>query len=257
MASTTLDTRCRGFLRRLTRRSILSEEEQQAICDLPGRTATVPANEEFVRLGEEVDHACILLEGFAARFEQTADGSRQITAISIPGDMPDLQSTVLTRTTSGLQALGQCTVLRVPHSALRGLAGRYPAIAEAFWRDCVVDASIAFQWLVNIGRRTAAARTAHLICEIACRSYAVHGRHISFPFPITQIHIADALGLTAVHVNRTLRLLRDEGLVRLTRQDVVIMDWPALAAHADFDPSYLMQGDERPQRLSLAESGSR
>lgn len=250
MASTS-NTHCHGFLRRLTQRSNLSPVEQQAICDLPGRSAKIRSNEVFVHPNEEVDHACILLEGFAARFDHSAEGKRQISAIYIPGDMPDLQSTVLSHSPSGLQALGICTVLRVPHSALRAIAGRYPAIAEAFWRDCVIDASIAFQWLLNIGRRTASARVAHLICEIAARSKAVDGARASFDFPMTQVQIADALGLTAIHVNRTLRTLRDQGLVQLKRNKADILDWPALAEHADFDPAYLQQKIGPQQRLTL------
>lgn len=240
-----------GFLRRLTQRSNLSHVEQQAICNLPGRTAKIRANEVFVHPNEEVDHACILVEGFAARFDHTAEGKRQISAIYIPGDMPDLQSMVLSNSPSGLQALGICTVFRVPHSALRAIAGRYPAIAEAFWRNSVIDASIAFQWLLNIGRRTASARVAHLLCEIAARSNAVEGARASFDFPMTQVQIADALGLTAIHVNRTLRTLRDQGLVQFKRNHANIVDWPALSKHADFDPSYLQQRIGPEMRLSV------
>lgn len=241
------------FLNRLTRRSVLSATEQQAILNLPTHAAQVRANHDFVRLGEVVSHACVIVDGIAGRFGQNADGERQITALHIAGDAADLHSVVQPKSASALQALSTVTLVRVPHQALRAIAGQYPAIAEAFWRDCVVDASVISQWVVNVGRRDAKVRIAHLLCEMAVRyQIDVQSDAILFEFPLTQVHIADATGLTSVHVNRTLMSLRDDGVVFLAQRMVHILDWAGLARLGEFDAGYLQNGTEPEERLSLA-----
>jgi CRP-like cAMP-binding protein len=146
------------FLTRLNRRSVLSEHEQQVILALPVRVKQVQPNEDFVELGERVDHSCFVAEGLIGRFDQTTRGGRQITALHIRGDMPDLHSVVQPTATSALQALSTSTLLQVPHAALRAVAAAHPAIAEALWRDCMVDSMILAQWVVNVGRRDARSR---------------------------------------------------------------------------------------------------
>lgn len=239
------------FLDRLTRRSVLTDEEQKAILDLPAYAAQVPANRDFVHLGERVDHVSLVVEGIVGRFGQNSEGERQITAIHLPGDMADLHSVVQPEGTSALQALSTTTILRIPHASLRTLAARFPAIAEAFWRDCMVDASILSQWVVNVGRRDARARMAHLLCEMAIRCGARDKGELQFKFPLTQVHLGNALGLTCVHVNRTLKALRDNGLVTLRGRTVHILDWEALARAGDFDPAYLHADNDPEQRLRI------
>lgn len=244
------------YLDRLLSRSILTEEEQDAILDLPCHFEKVRPDADFVGLGEDVDHACLVVEGFVGRFDQNASGVRQITAIHIPGDMADLHSVVQTRTTSALQALSMTTILRVPHSAIRSAAARLPALAEAFWRDCMVDTAILSQWVVNLGRRDARARIAHLLCEIATRLRApVEGGVIHFAFGVTQTQLADATGLTPVHVNRILKAMRAEGLVDVRRREVSILDWAGLVEAGDFDRRYLqvdVAPHDRPRMFAVA-----
>lgn len=228
------------YLDRLLSRSILTDEEQDAILDLPCHFEKVRPNEDFVGLGVDIDHACLVIDGLVGRFDQNANGARQITAIHIPGDMADLHSVVQTRTTSALQALSLTTILRVPHSAIRAAAARLPALAEAFWRDCMVDTAILSQWVVNLGRRDARARIGHLICEIATRlKTPIENGVIHFPFAVTQTQLADATGLTPVHVNRILKGLRDDGLADVRQGAVRIFDWRGLEAAGDFDRRYL------------------
>ena len=124
-----------------------------------------------------------------------------------------------------------------------------PAIAEAFWRDCMVDSTILAQWLVNVGRRDAKSRLAHLLCEMAWRYKAVSaGGKIVFELPMTQCQLADATGLTSVHVNRVLKALRDVG-TRLCRNNVRIDDWNVLVEIGDFDPAYLQSGTKPEDRI--------
>ena len=228
------------FVDRLDRRASLESEEAAAILSLPSVPARIRANHDFVHMGERTDHACLVVEGLVSRFGQTKGGARQITAMHIPGDMVDLNSVVVPEAGSALQALCVTTILRVPHRAMRAVAARYPAIAEAFWRECVIDAAILSQWVVNVGRRDARSRTAHLICEMASR-YEAAGYPVArgFAFPATQNHLADALGLTAVHVNRTLKVLHAAGVMAVERGRVRILDRERLAEIGDFDPGYL------------------
>jgi CRP-like cAMP-binding protein len=239
------------FLARLTSRSLLSDRERQAILDLPAHAAQVQANCDFIALGECVEHACLVVDGVVGRFGQNAEGARQITSMHIAGDMPDLHSVVQPHSSSGFQALCTSTIVRVPHVSLRLAAGRFPAIAEAFWRDCMVEASILSEWVVNVGRRGARARTAHLLCEMGSRYGARQANAALFPLHITQAHLSDALGLTTVHVNRTLKALRDEHLVTFRSHMVHIPDWDRLAAVGDFDSAYLHPSVEPEQRLRL------
>ena len=240
------------FLDRLNSRSVLTEEEQQAVLNLPSRSEHVVANRDFVPMGKRVDEACLVAAGMVGRFGQTRDGKRQIMAFHLPGDMADLHSVVQPTAPSALQALSIATIVRVPHIALRAAAARYPALAEAFWRDCMLDASILAQWVVNVGRRDAKMRIAHLLCETAVRLHvAPAAGEIIFPFPVTQAQLADATGLTAVHVNRMLQSMRREGLVEVSTRGVRVASWDALAAAGEFEPSYLQANVKPEQRLRL------
>jgi CRP-like cAMP-binding protein len=242
------------FLDRLTSHSVLSAREQNAILNLPTYPTVARPNQDFVRLGQQVTHACFVLDGLVGRFDQNAQGARQIIALYIPGDMPDLHSVVQPTATSALHALSPATILRVPHDAIRAVAGAYPAVAEALWRDCMVDSMIIAQWVVNIGCRDAKTRIAHLICEMACRYKAASLKpKVVFNLPMTQLHLAEATGLTAVHVNRMLGELRNHGL-EFRRGTVYISDWDRLVRAGDFDPAYLQAEVQPEARIQIVQS---
>lgn len=227
------------FVDRLVSHSSLSGEEQQAILALPKQTMQIAANRDFVRLGETVEYACFILDGMAGRFAHYGDGERQFTAFHIPGDMADLHSVVLPNASSGLHAITTTTILRVPHAALRQLIQAHPSVAEAFWRECMIDAAILAQWVVNVGRRDAQTRMAHLLCEMAVRFGAEGPAKRGYSLPITQTQLGDATALTPVHVNRTLKTLRENGLATVRFKEVAIADWEQLQAVGEFDPAYL------------------
>jgi len=237
----------RLFLDRLTARSILSDEEQQAVLGLPAHAMQLRAKQDFVHIAEETSYSCLVASGLIGRFGQTANGARQITAFHIPGDVADLHSAVRPVGIGGLSALCDSVVLRIPHTAIRKVAAQYPALAEAFWRDCMLDSAILMQWVVNVGRRDARTRLAHIICEMAVRYGDDREALHDFAFPVTQEHLADAAALTSVHVNRSLKTLRQDGLVTLARGRVEIHDWRGLAKLGEFDPTYLT-ADTRPER---------
>ena len=243
------------FLTRLTSRSLLTEAEQQAILNLPGHAEQVQPNRDFVPLGDIADHVSLIVAGIVGRFDESSDGARQITAMHIAGDVCNLHSVVQPHATSALQALSVATILRIPHVAIRAAAGRYPAVAEALWRDCTVDAAILAEWVVNVGRRDAKTRIAHLLCEMATRLDAGKGATaFAFDFPLTQTQLAEATALTAVHVNRTLQSLRADGLLEWHQRLIRVPDWDALVERAEFDPSYLQMQARPEQRIRLVQA---
>jgi CRP-like cAMP-binding protein len=241
------------FVKRLASRSILSDGEVSALLGVDGRIKQVAAHVDIVRLGEQVDHSCLLVDGLIGRFGQNSDGLRQITCLYIPGDMADLPSVVSPRSGWALGALTASTILRIAHADLRRLAAKHPGIAEAFWRDCVADGSIFSEWVVNVGRRDALSRLAHVFCEMAIRcDKAGQGDRTSFPLPITQGDLGDATGLTNVHVNRTLKELRTRGLVDLRAGAVTIHDWKQLVSVADFDDAFMLLDGPSPRITEAA-----
>lgn len=243
------------FVDRVNRCSPLRDEESDALLGLSGNISVARANMDIVAPGETTTHACLVLDGLAGRFGQVIDGRRQITALHVAGDMCDLPSVVTPRAGWALQALSPTAILRIPHAQLLEVARAYPNVAEAFWRDCSLDASVLSQWLVNVGRRDARARLAHLLCEMALRmeSAGLGDRHV-FRLQATQTQLGDALGLTPVHVNRTIQTLRKMGLVAIRSPEVRILDWDALANLGDFDDDYLQidLGRRQPPRALAA-----
>jgi CRP-like cAMP-binding protein len=241
------------FVRRLASRSILSEGEVSAVLGLQGQIKEVAAHTDFVRQGQQVDHSCLVVDGLVGRFGQNRDGGRQITCLHIPGDMADLPSVVSPKSGWGLTALTSTTILRLPHADLRRLAAEQPGIAEAFWRDCVADGSIFSEWVVNVGRRDAITRLAHLFCELAIRSeQADRGNRQSFPLPITQTDLADATGLTSVHVSRTLKELKMRSIVTMQSGVVRIHGWDQLVSVGDFDDSFMLLDGPSPRIMVSA-----
>lgn len=228
------------FLETLETRSQLNDAERSAILELPFHPRHVNANQDFVQHGEEVTYSSFVLEGMVGMFGQNKRGERQITAVFVSGDMIDLQTVVVPETFASLQALSASTILSVPHSALRRAVERFPRIGEAFWRECVCEAAILSEWVLNVGRRDARSRLAHLFCEIACRSARGPIEDgFSFPWVVTQNQLADMLGLTPVHVNRTLKGLREDRIVEIVHRTVIICNWDRLAQIGEFDPRYL------------------
>jgi len=229
-----------AFLKRLRLRSELGPAEGDAILNLGGRVEQRARRDDIVQRGDHTTHACLIVEGLAARYDETEAGARQYTALHISGDMCDLHSVILPKAAWNIEALNPVTILRVAHTALLAAAEAYPAIGKAFWRDTTADGGIFAKWTANLGRKPAHARMAHLICEIGTRmEHAGLGTRTDFPITVTQDQLADALGLTAVHVNRMLQALRAEGLVRTGHKRIEILNWDALAACADFQEDYL------------------
>ena len=229
------------FLRRLLLRSRLTGADQAGILALPGEEVRTAAHRDIVRLGTRMTHSCLVVDGLVGRFDQLANGHRQITALHIVGDFCDLHSLVVPEAGWGLQSLTDSVVRMVPHEALAELIESSPAIAMAFWRDTVVDGLVLAKWNSALGRRSAKARLAHLLCEMGLRfEQAGIGEHCDFDFPITQAQLADVLGITAVHLNRTMQALRQDGLLTTSGSRFRLPDRNRLCQVAQFDPAYLV-----------------
>jgi CRP-like cAMP-binding protein len=239
MARTAQDA-LQAYLRRVLLRSPLRAAERAAIVALPGEMVTIEVARDFVSFGERVDHACLIVDGLVARYAELRDGQRGIVAFHVPGDMADLHSVVAPRVTWALRAVTPSRILRIPHETLLRVAADFPAVALAFWRDCVIDANVLAQWTINLSRKEALACVAHLFCEMSVR-YGLTGANgvDFFPFPITQATLADAIGLTPIHLNRVLKRLKDDGIAAKRADRVVVRDGPRLAAIGEFDPAYL------------------
>jgi CRP-like cAMP-binding protein len=181
-----------------------------------------------------------VLKGFACRYKVLGDGQRQIMSFHMAGDIPDLQSLHLGVMDHSLGTMTAVTAAFIPHTAVHDLNRRLPGVAAALWRDTLIDAAVFREWLTGVGRRSAYTRTAHLVCEVFVRmsSLGLADRD-SFQLPLTQVAMADALGLSAVHINRVLQDLRGEGLIASRGRTVVIRDWTGLAKAGDFDAGYL------------------
>lgn len=237
------------FLHRLRLRSVLTAEEQEALLGLSGEVRHFRAHDDIVSPGERVEHACLVSRGLAGRFDQMLDGERQVTSFYIAGDMCDLHSVVAPLASWSISALSRVTAVLVPHGELRELCIRYPGLAVAFWRDGTVDGSIFAKWVGNLGRKNARARIAHIFCEMGMRSEAAGlGTRTAYELALIQNQLADAAGLTPVHVNRTLQELKREELLQFHNGHVTIPDWQALALAAEFDPLYLLL-DGPPHRV--------
>jgi CRP-like cAMP-binding protein len=218
----------------------LSQEERDAIEALPIQQSEIKADQDIVREGDRPTRSFFVMEGVMCTYKTTGDGRRQIVNFHIPGDGPDLQSIHLTVLDISIATMTPCKVAFARHESLRELCANYPRIAAALWRHTLIDAAIFRAWMTSIGQRPAPSRIAHLMCEMFVRVRAIglaDGNTIGFP--ITQTEIGDALGLSTVHVNRSIQELRGQGLISLRDSTLTILDWDGLQAAGDFDPTYL------------------
>lgn len=228
------------LIRKLASITTLSDEDKQAIESLPTRPRVLPPRQEIVRDGDRPSHCCVVLEGWLCRSKTLGDGKRQILSFHIPGDVPDLQSLQLPIMDHTLSTVTEATVVFIPHENLRDMVAARPTIAAALWRDTLVDAAIFREWMTGLGRRDAKGRIAHLFCEMYLKLHAVGlAADYRCDFPLTQTEVGDALGLSTVHVNRTVQELRAEQLIHWSGRSLEILDWTGLVKTGEFDPTYL------------------
>lgn len=218
----------------------LDGEDRAALLALPYRVIKLRPQEYIVREGDKPQHSCVMLSGFSFRHKVAGNGGRQIFSIHMRGDLADLQNSLLGVADHNLQALTHVDCALVPVEAIEEIAFTRPAVGRAMWYETLVDASVFREWTLNVGRRDARTRAAHMLCEFAVRlEKAGLGERTNYELPMSQEQLADALGLTPVHTNRTLMGLAGDGLISRKNRAVRIEDWTGLMAVGDFDPAYL------------------
>jgi CRP-like cAMP-binding protein len=229
-----------SHLQKLRRRHDINSAEEAAIRAAIGEVRRVRADQVVIRAGEPLSECTLLVDGWLARVKDLRSGVRQYTELHVPGDFADLHSFTLKRLEHDVVSLTACTLVTVSHDRVRELTENFPHLARVYWFQTNLDAAIHREWMVCMARRSAMARVAHLLCELWVRLEIV-GRvdGTSFDFPLTQSDFAECLGLTSVHVNRTLQELRKRKLISLENRKATILDMEALHELAEFDPVYL------------------
>jgi CRP-like cAMP-binding protein len=230
------------MIRRLRVNSKLSEDDAAALRSLRAQIKELPEETVIVREGERATRCCVILRGFAYRAKVAENGKRQILSFHPAGDMPDLQGLFLDRMDHDLVTLSRARLGFIEQRAIHQLIDARPSIARALWRETLVDAAVYREWIVSLGTRMAAGRIAHLIAELRQRMTAIGlTADNEFEFPITQSRLAEALGLSVVHVNRVLQSLRAEGVLDIQKNVVKLRDIEKLLQIGGFNDVYLHQ----------------
>lgn len=218
----------------------LTEADRVTLRGVTARTRSVAAHQDIIKEGDRPDEVRLMMSGFACRYKVLADGRRQIMAYLVPGDFCDLHVAILGEMDHGIATLSPCEVVEIPRATIETLTRDQPRITRALWWASLVDAGTLREWLVNMGQRPAEQRIAHLFCELHARLNAVGlVKSDGFDFPLTQHELGDSMGLSTVHVNRTLQELRGRGLIAFRAKVLNILDVKRLSAFAGFSPNYL------------------
>jgi CRP-like cAMP-binding protein len=228
------------LLMKLRVRDEVGPVEEEALRNAVGEIRDLPADRTFIREGQELSVSTLLIDGLVCRYKDLRNAERQITALHISGDFVDLHSFSLKRLDHNIMTLTPCRVAFVPHARLIEITETLPHLTRLLWFSTNLDAAIQREWELSLGRRTAVAKAAHLFCELRVRlSLIGMADEQGYQLKLTQTELAECIGLTAVHVNRTLRELRERGLMEFRRGEVVIMDLPGLERLAEFRTNYL------------------
>lgn len=209
----------------------------QKVTSHPGRYA---ARQDLIREGDEPGPMFVVLEGWVCRYKILPSGTRQIMAFLMPGDACDLHIKLLEAMDHSIQAVTPALVASIGRGEMQTMMHEHPNIARAMYSAQLVDEGILRAWIVSMGRRSSTERVAHLICELYLRARGIGlAGDGEFALPLSQLVLADALGMTAVHINRVLKELRLAGAMALTRGSVTILDPGMLVRIAGFDENYL------------------
>lgn len=234
------------MIRKLERHGSLGEAERRAIADATSHRRRISAREELVDEDSPLDGLVVVLSGFASRAKLLADGRRQVLSYLVPGDSCIMQCAIMRSMDHSIVASNPMVIAILTRDAASALSAEFPRVAEALRWGRVVDEATTQEWLVNLGQRTALERTAALLSEVYVRlTGAGQARGGLCDFPFTQAEMAETLGLSAVHINRTLQELRHQGLITLSDRRLTIPNVEALFAAGVFDPAYLRLDQSR------------
>ena len=225
-------------------RNTLGDNEWAVLEQAIERVETLPARTAITRRGDRVRESMLLIEGAMCRYLDARDGYRQLLAYHVPGDFVDMHGYTLRRLDHDVATIVESRVATVSHDRIDALMRDHPRLAKMLWRSTLLDAAMHREWIFRLGRLDAAGRLAHFLCEVQARM-AVIGRVEGgvFALPLTQQDMGEACGLTSVHVNRTLRSLREQGIADVARGEARIGDARQLARIGEFDADYLYLDD--------------
>jgi CRP-like cAMP-binding protein len=229
------------LMRRLEEFTPLSEDDRAQLAWLSTQSAhTIPPKQDLIRAGDEPRSLFLILDGWASRYRILENGRRQIVDFAVPGDLCDLNLFILNAMDHSIGAITRLRVAELGREVFHNIVTTHPNITTALWWQELVSKSINREWIVNVAQRPAKERIAHLFCEMFLRLESVGLTDgFSCDFPPTQSDIADATGLTPVHVNRSIQELRRSGLIELERQKLTIPNMQALQNAALFNAEYL------------------
>ncbi|HXG99934.1 MAG TPA: Crp/Fnr family transcriptional regulator [Sphingomicrobium sp.] len=232
----------------------LTDEECDVLKHLARNPKRILRGIDLISEGERPIAVFLLVEGWAYRYKQLADGSRQIMAYLLPGDMCDIGIFLFEEMDHSIGLMSDAMVVKIPAAEMLELMDKYPRIERALLWATLVDEATLREWLLNIGQRDALQRLSHLICEICVRLRVVFmvAEGDTFVLPVTQAELADTTGMTTVHVNRSLQRLRKDNLIATSEGKLTILDFPRLAEIAGFNDVYLhIDGPPVEQKLRM------
>lgn len=240
------------LLNTLDLRSPIPEPDREAILALPHTLMSLEPGDYLVREGDLPTSCAVLVSGFAYRQKLTGAEGRQILSIHIPGEALDFQHIFLDVADHSVQMLTRGDVAIIPRADIQRICRAREAVGHAILINILVEASILRECVLNIGRRDAKSRLAHVLCELAVRLDAYDlAEDMGYHLPMTQAELADALGLTPVHLNRVIRSLEADGMIKRSNRLISFPDWDAMREVADFNDRYLhLVGDEPRERVA-------
>lgn len=229
----------RHLAARLRHLENLAPTEIDAVCRQVRRMSTMPAYEEMQK--EAQREVSVLLSGLACHFNLMSNGRRQIAGFIVPGDICDYSFLTGDGAKGHIMTLTTSQIGRIAISNLTELCDQHPRIMRAVLRGSSIELALVQERVVSLGLRTALERVGHLLCEMYVRMDAVGlvSDSNSYHFPVTQAELGEALGLSTVHVNRTLQVMRKSGVITMRNGTVTIEDLDRLRAECGFDPAYL------------------
>jgi CRP-like cAMP-binding protein len=236
------------LIARLESIGTLSDTDRALIDTLPITPRRLAPQEYLLHQGDRPSSSAVVLSGVLARFQELPDGDRQVVSFNLPGEIPDLHSLFIKHMDHSLVAITEAVVGLVQHDEIQRVMQTSPTLMKLLWRESLIDAAVFRQWIANNGRRGALVGTAHLLCELMLRAGAVGGLRPdgAWPMPFTQQQLGDALGLSLVHINRTLKSLREDNVASIERGVLRVLDWDRLKRIAGFDPTYLHLKEQAP-----------
>ncbi|MBZ9774988.1 Crp/Fnr family transcriptional regulator [Mesorhizobium sp. CO1-1-8] len=238
----TTDGCCTALIRKLEHFKKLSDEDKELLANSVAKTVEFGPGSDIITQGDQPDYVHLLVDGWAGRYKLLQDGGRNIMAFLIPGDLCDVNVALLEEMDHSIGALSACKVALIPLATIRTLMDENRTLARALWWGTLVDEAVLREWLVTVGSRPAQQRVGHLICEMLIRTDAVGlASGNSFDLPLSQQELADTMGMSLVHMNRTLQALRSRELITTNGHKVMVDNLRALTKFTAFDPLYLHQ----------------